>query len=645
MPSFYARVTLNYSYARKMIEEQKSPFSDFVKGFPAEAGCVSVNERFTFGIFRLDSSDADSCRGMIKEVWDRTSEGDGGDISVLLTPDDGSSTAELMRVIYNVYYGVEPYQALVTELTAAIPLLKERGALGAVRKRNYLFAIDGGCGFTRLLSSFGDYLHKMQVYESTEEERTKYIEYKLSKESGNGFTGVDDFIGALREGTEKPDLSIIGVDISSFLEGQKFDELRNVLRRMERYQNDYIFAFRIPFLEKKAMDDVASVIADVLYLKVIQIPPLHDAVMYDFAWDCIRDLGYSCDSTLAETLFARIRKEKQDGRFYGFKTVEKIINEAVLIKANRDAAEEYAGRTVDRKTIMPADVEALNPKEKAKKTGYDELAELIGMEKITQKVREIVAQVRYSMKQEKVDRPCIHMRFVGSPGTGKTTVARIIGQIFREEGILRKGAFMEYSARSLCAEYVGQTAVRTAAICRDAYGSVLFIDEAYALYDGSRSSNDYGREALTTLISEMENHRDDMLVIMAGYTDDMETLMQGNAGLRSRMPFMIEFPNYTRTQLYEIFMLMVRKNFDYEPGLEEEVRKFFDSISQEYYDSHEFANARFVRNLYERTWSKGATRAALEGLPRLKLLKQDFIAASGEKEFGEKLQKETRIGF
>ncbi|MBO7548360.1 MAG: AAA family ATPase, partial [Clostridia bacterium] len=403
--------------------------------------------------------------------------------------------------------------------------------------------------------------------------------------------------------------------------------------------------FRIPFLEKKAMDDVASVIADVLYLKVIQIPPLHDAVMYDFAWDCIRDLGYSCDSTLAETLFARIRKEKQDGRFYGFKTVEKIINEAVLIKANRDAAEEYAGRTVDRKTIMPADVEALNPKEKAKKTGYDELAELIGMEKITQKVREIVAQVRYSMKQEKVDRPCIHMRFVGSPGTGKTTVARIIGQIFREEGILRKGAFMEYSARSLCAEYVGQTAVRTAAICRDAYGSVLFIDEAYALYDGSRSSNDYGREALTTLISEMENHRDDMLVIMAGYTDDMETLMQGNAGLRSRMPFMIEFPNYTRTQLYEIFMLMVRKNFDYEPGLEEEVRKFFDSISQEYYDSHEFANARFVRNLYERTWSKGATRAALEGLPRLKLTKQDFLAASGEKEFGEKLQKETRIGF
>ena len=174
---------------------------------------------------------------------------------------------------------------------------------------------------------------------------------------------------------------------------------------------------------------------------------------------------------------------------------------------------------------------------------------------------------------------------------------------------------------------------------------MLFIDEAYALYDGSRSSNDYGREALTTLISEMENHRDDMLVIMAGYTDDMETLMQGNAGLRSRMPFMIEFPNYTRTQLYEIFMLMVRKNFDYEPGLEEEVRKFFDSISQEYYDSHEFANARFVRNLYERTWSKGATRAALEGLPRLKLLKQDFIAASGEKEFGEKLQKETRIGF
>ena len=109
--------------------------------------------------------------------------------------------------------------------------------------------------------------------------------------------------------------------------------------------------------------------------------------------------------------------------------------------------------------------------------------------------------------------------------------------------------------------YVGQTAPKTAAICRDAYGSVLFIDESYALYSGTEDSKDYGSEALTTLIAEMENHRDDMVVIMAGYTDEMAELMKGNTGLRSRMPYLIEFPNYTKEQLTQIYMKFARKNF------------------------------------------------------------------------------------
>ncbi|MBO4277482.1 MAG: AAA family ATPase, partial [Clostridia bacterium] len=195
-------------------------------------------------------------------------------------------------------------------------------------------------------------------------------------------------------------------------------------------------------------------------------------------------------------------------------------------------------------------------------------------------------------------------------------------------------------------EYVGQTAVRTASICRDAYGSVLFIDEAYALYDNDYQYNDYGKEALTTLISEMENHRDDMLVIMAGYTEDMETLMRGNAGLRSRMPYAINFPNYTKQQLFEIFMLMVRKHFAYTEQFEQEANRYFFALSDEYIASKEFANARFVRNLYERTWSKGALRAALTGNDVIELIKEDFVAAAAEKEFSEKLtQEKARIGF
>ncbi|MBP5155662.1 MAG: AAA family ATPase [Clostridia bacterium] len=318
----------------------------------------------------------------------------------------------------------------------------------------------------------------------------------------------------------------------------------------------------------------------------------------------------------------------------------------VLAKAAKDAERRAQGEEPQTDLLTAQDVPADPAANSSLKSGYDELNELIGMEQIADRVREIVAQVKLALKNDRLEKPCIHMRFLGHPGTGKTTVARIIGRIFREEGILRKGAFLEYSARQLCAEYVGQTAVRTASICRDAYGSVLFIDEAYALYQSDYQYNDYGKEALTTLISEMENHRDDMLVIMAGYTDDMETLMRGNAGLRSRVPYAISFPNYTKTQLYEIFMLMVRKHFDYTDEFEQVAKDYFESLSDEYIASKEFANARFVRNLYERTWSKGALRAALNGSERFALTKKDLLAASAEKEFSEKLTKEkAKIGF
>ena len=487
----------------------------------------------------------------------------------------------------------------------------------------------------------------MDVYDTGDnEKRTNYTEYIVNKENDGEKASMDSIIEALMCEEDEIDNNIIGLDISYFLDGEKYDELRRFMRRLYFLQNKYVFVFRVPFLEKKALDKVADVLSDVMLLRVVQIPPLHDWVLLECMWDTFRKLGFRPDRSVRELFLQKIRQEKKDGRFYGFKTAEKVVHEMIMKKVLHDADSEAKGDTVNKENVTPDDLPGICTEIKAEKNGYDALNELIGMETIAQRVREIAAQVKLSITDEKLDRPCIHMRFTGSPGTGKTTVARIVGQIFREEGILRKGAFLEYSARSLCAEYVGQTAVRTASICRDAYGSVLFIDEAYALYQNTNdNSNDYGKEALTTLISEMENHRDDMLVIMAGYTDDMETLMKGNAGLRSRMPYVLHFPNYTRRQLFEIFMLMVKKHFSYTPELEAAAKGFFDDLSDEYLNSREFANARFVRNLYERTWSKGALRASLYGLNTIQLTREDFMAASEEKEFSERLERKARVGF
>ena len=644
MTEFLARLSPSFNFAMENVLRLGDFFRKMADAIPENADAQLVKVRFTFCALRLKAENRSDCEKILLEAWSRGCPDEKDKPKINCVPFAEGDTGKLMSDIYSGYYGADSYIDLVTELNLSIPILEKNGALKALRMQSYLMAIDSGNGFTTLLSSFGDFLRRMGSYGDKGENKKRYVEFTVAKETEGDKVGTDDLIEKLLDGFHD-DCNVVGMDLSWFLDGDKFDELRGFVRRLYRFQDQIVFVFRVPFLEKKALDRIRDVLDDVMLLRVVQIPPLHDSVLAELFWDKLREMGFVLDKALLDVFFAKVLKEKQDGRFYGFKTVEKIVGEMTLKKAALDADKCARGLESDPEVFAPDDLPADFAKIKDTKNGYDELKELIGMEKTADRVREIVSQVKLALKNDRLDKPCIHMRFLGAPGTGKTTVARIIGQIFREEGILRKGAFLEYSARSLCAEYVGQTAVRTASICRDAYGSVLFIDEAYALYENDYQFNDYGKEALTTLISEMENHRDDMLVIMAGYTDDMETLMRGNAGLRSRMPYAITFPNYSREQLFDIFMLMVRKHFDFTPELENEARSYFQNLSEKYVTSKEFANARFVRNLYERTWSKGALRASLAGLSSIELTKEDFIAASGEKEFSEKLNSKARVGF
>lgn len=646
MQDFFVKVSLDYGYAREHIEELGECFKLIQRELPENLNAELLRIRFTFGSYKMTAETRGECIEAAEAAWRAVNGGDEPKIRIIAVPyaaDD--EKCKLTTDIFNSYFGVEEYNRLIAELYAEIPILAENGSLSALRMRNYLFAVDPGNGFSTVLSCFGSFLRRMGVYGDETEKRSQYAELVAANEDGGGRFSVDDLISKFAD-DYLDDCNVVGIDISYFMDGEKYDDLRNFLHRLYKFRDKAVFVFRVPFLEKKALDKIAAILDDVMTTRVIQIPPMHESALAEHFWDATRRLGVNPDNTVLEPFFMRVIKEKSDGRFYGFKTVEKIANEMVLAKAARDAERKALGEEPVTDILTADDVPGEYTRTKESKNGYDELSELIGMEQIAGRVREIAAQVKLALKNEQLDKPCIHMRFLGHPGTGKTTVARIIGRIFREEGILRKGAFLEYSARQLCAEYVGQTAVRTASICRDAYGSVLFIDEAYALYENDFQSNDYGKEALTTLISEMENHRDDMLVIMAGYTEDMETLMRGNAGLRSRMPYVINFPNYTKSQLFEIFMLMVRRHFSYTEQFEQEARNYFDALSDEYIASKEFANARFVRNLYERTWSKGALRAALNGSESFVLTKEDLLAAKAEKEFSEKLsQEKARIGF
>ena len=198
----------------------------------------------------------------------------------------------------------------------------------------------------------------------------------------------------------------------------------------------------------------------------------------------------------------------------------------------------------------------------------------------------------------------LHMVFLGNPGTGKTTVARIIAEMLYNLKYIKQNKLIEVSSKDLVAEYVGQTAPKTMAVIERALGGVLFVDEAYSLASEEGSGNSFNKEAIATLIQAMENYRDNLVVIFAGYTKEMQAFLNANSGIVSRIGYTLDFKDYTSEELLKIFEGMVKKaGFSITKEACDEVVKVIDK----YRNTKNFGNARFARNLYEKTIIKHAS--------------------------------------
>jgi SpoVK/Ycf46/Vps4 family AAA+-type ATPase len=273
-----------------------------------------------------------------------------------------------------------------------------------------------------------------------------------------------------------------------------------------------------------------------------------------------------------------------------------------------------AAARIDRPADMPAGVGESGPVEDRRAATVRpieevlaELDALVGLDAVKTEVRLLTNLIRIENLRRERKLPVVdqsrHLVFVGNPGTGKTTVARLLAQIFHSLGVVSRGQLVETDRSGLVAGFVGQTAPKVNEIVQHALGGVLFVDEAYALASGG--DQDFGKEAIATLLKQMEDHRDDLIVIVAGYPAPMAEFLDANPGLRSRFPKTLQFPDYTNDEMVAIFESMGTANhYQLDPGARDALRSWLAVQPR----GPSFGNARLVRNAFEQAITTQASR-------------------------------------
>ena len=366
---------------------------------------------------------------------------------------------------------------------------------------------------------------------------------------------------------------------------------------------------------------------------LLYLAAVDDDVTYEeaaFITECTDKLAAICDTT-------GVRKSKEPLNPLEFVT----SGEPSFIEKNKVKAQTSGGE------VAPKEEEKGEEPEPDFDTLMAELNELVGLDEVKKDIKNLVNLMKVRKLREQNDLPVppmsLHMVFLGNPGTGKTTVARIVAGLYAAIGVLEKGQLVEVDRSGLVAGYVGQTALKTQEVIKKALGGVLFIDEAYSLSSGGE--NDFGREAIETILKAMEDHRKDLVVIVAGYTRPMERFMNSNPGLESRFNKYFFFPDYNGEQLMAIFRIQCKKN-GY--TLTEEADKKATAFFTELYANRgeNFGNGRDVRNCFEDMVVSQSNRvAAMENPSKedlMTVLPEDLdIEGDDEEDAQEEAQEEA----
>lgn len=529
----------------------------------------------------------------------------------------------------NQLVGLDEVKREVNQIVKLMEYDKRRAYMLSIEKKeeaSYHFAFSGnpGTGKTTVARILGDIFAALGILETGQ-----LVEVDRSDLVG-GYMGQT--AQKTREAIESAKGGVLFIDEAYSLASGKSDQsdygseaLEVLIKAMEDYRKDFIVILAGYDNGMKELLKSNPGLSSRINMQ-INFDDFTDYELLAIAKKQAENNHYTLTEDAEKAFLVRINQEKVLPQFANARAVRNIMEAAMRERAFRLSDQSVTEE--DLVILEPLDF-GINPEQLFGDDIKDlmgELQALVGLDDVKEQVKSIINYVRAEKRREEhgyqLNDLALHMVFTGKPGTGKTTIARLISQILKSIGVLKRGHMIEVTRDDLVGQYIGQTGPKTLEKIKEAYGGVLFIDEAYSLYSGSQ--NDFGFEAISTLIKEMEDNRDKLVVIMAGYPVEMERMLSMNAGIRSRIAYTIDFPDYSSDELLEIFVMAAhQQGFIVTEETKEKVQQVFaDGFSKR--DQH-FGNARAARSLFEKAKLQQSNRLALdEEADLFTLLPQDI---------------------